>query len=123
MGYRWAADFLVLVHFGFVLFVALGALLTLRWPRLAFIHIPAALWGAVIEFKGWICPLTPLETWLRRQGGEAGYGGGFIENYLLPLLYPGVLTRQVQIGLGIAVVVLNLGIYAIVVRRHRPMTS
>ncbi len=122
MGYRWAADILALVHLGFVVFVTFGALLALRWPRLAWIHIPAALWGAAIEFGGWICPLTPLEGWLRRQGGEAGYGGGFVENYLIPILYPGVLTRQIQIGLGLAVLVLNLGIYAIVVRRHRAET-
>ncbi len=123
MGYRWAANCLALVHFGFVLFVAFGALLTLRWPRLAWVHIPSAIWGATIEFRGWICPLTPLEGWLRRQGGEAGYSGGFVENYLIPMLYPEALTRQMQIGLGIAVLILNVGIYAIVVRRQRAKTS
>jgi hypothetical protein len=120
------ADLIVAVHFAFVLFVVLGGLLVLRWPRVAYLHIPAAVWGAVIEFGGWICPLTPLENWLRRQTGSAGYSGSFIEHYILPILYPSALTRDIQLILGFLVIAFNLTIYAYVFRkagqreRHRP---
>jgi hypothetical protein len=116
---RLLADLVVLVHTGFVLFVVLGGLLTLRWPRAAWFHLPAALWGAGIEFAAGICPLTPLENHLRRLGGEAGYTGGFVEHYVLPVLYPDGLTREVQLVLGTFVVVLNLVVYTIVWRRSR----
>ncbi len=119
MFYRLLADLVVLVHFGFVLFVVLGGLLALRWPRAAWLHLPAALWGAGIEFAAGICPLTPLENHLRRLGGEAGYAGGFVEHYLLPVLYPDGLTRTVQLALGTFVLVLNLVVYAILWRRSR----
>ncbi len=101
------ADLVVAVHFLFVLFVVLGGLLVLRWPRVAYLHIPAAIWGAAIEFGGWICPLTPLENWLRRQAGSSGYSGGFIEHYILPILYPSTLTRTNQLVLGALVLILN----------------
>jgi len=117
--YRVLADVVVTVHFAFVLFVVAGALLVARWPRLAWVHLPAALWGAGIEFTGSICPLTPLENHFRRLAGEEGYPGGFVEHYLLPVLYPGGLTRGVQIVLGIVVVVLNLGIYGWLFARRR----
>lgn len=117
MLYRLLADFVVLAHSAFVLFVVLGGLLALRWPRAAWAHLPAALWGAGIEFLGGICPLTPLENHLRRLGGEAGYAGGFVEHYVLPVLYPTGLTRGVQLALGTFVVVLNLGIYGVICRR------
>ena len=110
---------MVLVHFAFVAFVVLGGLLALRWPRAAWVHLPAAAWGAWIEFAGWICPLTPLEVRLRRLGGEAGYAGGFVEHYILPVLYPAGLTREVQIGLGVFVLVLNVVVYWVVWRRRR----
>lgn len=109
--FRALADLVVVLHLGFVLFVVLGGLLVLRYPRLAWAHLPCAAWGALIEFAGWICPLTPLENWLRRQGGGAGYAGGFVERYLLPILYPGHLTRGIQIALGIAVVAVNVLVY------------
>jgi hypothetical protein len=118
--YRIAADVLVVAHAAFVLFVVLGGLLVLRWPRLAWLHLPAAAWGALIEFRGWLCPLTPLEKVLRRAGGEAGYRGGFIEQYLLPVLYPAGLDRRTQIILGLLVVVLNLAIYGWYLLRRRP---
>jgi|SRR5690606_13015653 len=105
------AEIVVALHFCFVLFVLFGGLLTLRWPRVAWIHLPAAAWGALISFLGWICPLTPLEKWLRQQGGGAGYEGGFIEHYLLPILYPPALTRDVQVVLGGIVLLLNLLVY------------
>ena len=123
---RVLADFVVLVHGTFVLFVVLGALLVLRWPRLAWLHLPAAAWGAWVEFAGWICPLTPLENAFRRQAGQAGYGGGFIEHYVLRLLYPAGLTRETQLILGGMVVVLNLALYAALVlrlTRGRPRDS
>ena len=118
MLYRLLADLTVLVHSGFVLFVALGGLLALRWPRAAWLHLPAALWGAGIEFAAGICPLTPLENHLRRLGGEAGYTGGFVEHYVLPVLYPDGLTRGVQLALGTFVLLLNIVVYAIVWRRR-----
>src|SRR5258708_6207146 len=119
MWYRWAADAVLVVHFAFVLFVILGALLVLRWPRLAWVHVPVALYGALIEFAGFICPLTPLEQWLRHRGGEAGYAGGFVEHYIVAALYPAGLTRPIQLGLGLFVLVFNAVIYATVLRRRQ----
>lgn len=111
MLYSWLADAVLLLHLGFVLFVMLGGLLVLRWPRLIWLHLPAVVWGAAVEFGGWICPLTPLEIWLRRKVGGEGYGGDFIEHYLMPALYPSNLTRNVQLGLGLAVLIVNLALY------------
>ena len=119
MLYRLLADLVVVLHCGFVLFVVLGGLLALRWPRAAWFHVPAALWGAGIEFAAGICPLTPLENHLRRLGGEAGYSGGFVEHYVLPVLYPDGLTRGVQLGIGTFVVLLNASVYLLVWRRSR----
>ena len=117
---RLSADLVIIAHSAFVLFVILGGLLVVRWPKLAYLHLPAALWGAWIEFSGRICPLTPLENALRRQAGEAGYSGGFIEHYILPALYPSGLTRTTQAALGLIVVLINLGIYGYLVLRKRP---
>lgn len=117
--YGVLADLVVVLHVAFVVFVVGGGFLLLRWPSVVWIHLPAAAWGAAIEFGGWVCPLTPLENWLRRRAGEAAYAGGFIDEYLLPLLYPGDLTREIQIALGVLVVVLNGAIYALVWRRAR----
>ena len=103
----------------FVLFVVLGGLLVLRWPRLAYLHLPAATWGVLIEFAGWVCPLTPLEQSLRLKAGEQGYSGSFIEHYLLPLLYPSALTRTIQVALGIIVIAVNLAIYGYLLRSRR----
>lgn len=119
MAYGIAADLVVLLHFAFILFVVLGGLLLLKWPRLAWLHLPAALWGALIEFTGWICPLTPLENWLREIGGASGYSGGFVEQYILVLIYPAGLTREIQLFLGLGVLVLNAAIYALWWRRIR----
>ncbi len=112
MIYALLADFVVACHLCFVLFAVGGSFLVLRWPRLIWLHLPAAGWAALIEFAGWICPLTPLENWFRIKSGETGYEGGFIEHYILPLLYPDALTRETQIVLGIGVVVMNLVIYS-----------
>lgn len=111
MGYRLLADLVVGTHFLFIAFVVAGGFLAWRWRRAAWIHVPVAIWGALIEFAGWICPLTPLENHLRRAAGEAGYAGGFIEHYLIPIVYPVGLTRGIQIGLGVAVVVINVIAY------------
>lgn len=119
MSYALAADLLVVLHLIFILFVAAGGLLALRWPRLAWAHLPAALWGTLIELGGWVCPLTPLENSLRRSAGEAGYTGGFIDHYILSLVYPLGLTRNIQIGLGIAVLTLNALAYGALFVRYR----
>ena len=116
--YGALADAVVAVHFLFVLFVLFGGLLVLRWRWVRWLHLPAAAWGALIELAGWTCPLTPLEKWLRRQGSGAGYEGGFIEHYILPVLYPRALTRNTQLVLGLVVVLLNLFIYWRVFRRR-----
>lgn len=112
MIYGLLADAVVLLHFGFVLFVAAGALAVYRWPRLAWLHLPAAAWGIAVAFAGWVCPLTPLENLLRRLGGQAGYEGSFIEHYIVPLLYPAMLTRRMQIILGAVALTVNAVVYA-----------
>ena len=118
MWYRVLADLLVVAHLGYVLFVVLGGLVVLRHSRLAWVHLPAATWGATIEFTGWICPLTPWEQSLRQLGGQAGYTGGFVEHYLLPVLYPSGLTTSIQLLLGSFVVAVNAAIYGAVLRRY-----
>lgn len=119
MGYRIGADVVLAIHFAFVLFVAAGALLVLRWPRLALVHLPIAIYGAVIEFVGFVCPLTPLENALRRRAGEVGYSGGFIDHYITAAIYPAGLTRHAQLVLGLAVIAVNGIVYAILLRRRR----
>lgn len=119
MLYRVLADAVLLFHLAFILFVVLGSLVVWRFPRLAWMHLPAVLWAGLIEIGGGVCPLTPLENHLRRLGGEAGYPGGFVEHYLLPIVYPQALSREMQIGLGIAAIAINLVAYAILHRRTR----
>lgn len=114
---RLLPDLLVLVHLGFVLFVVAGGALVLRWPRLAFAHIPAGVWGVWIELSGGTCPLTPWEKALRRQAGEAAYTGDFVGHYVLPVLYPAGLTRGLQLWLGVAVLAVNLLFYGVLWRR------
>lgn len=116
--YSLLADLLLLAHGAFVLFVVAGGLLVLRWPGVAWLHLPAALWGASIEFTGRICPLTPLEKTWRRAAGETGYHGGFIEHYVTAALYPADLTRTIQLALGVIVVVLNGWVYWTLWRRR-----
>jgi hypothetical protein len=111
MFFRAAADAVLIAHFAFVLFVVLGGLLVLRWPKLAWLHVPVVAWAAFVEFSGWICPLTPLEISLRRSAGEGGYAGDFIEQYIVAAIYPQGLTREVQLVLGAAVLLLNAAIY------------
>jgi hypothetical protein len=116
------AELVVVIHFLFVLFVVFGALLLFWSKKFVLLHPPAVIWGALIEFTGWICPLTPLENKLRYHAGRAIYEGGFVENYVIPVLYPDGLTRQIQIALGILVVVFNLFLYWVVFRRRKPST-
>lgn len=113
------ADLVVLAHFIFVIFVVFGGLLVLRWPRVAYVHLPVAAYGALIELVGWICPLTPLEKRLREQAGLEGYEGGFVEHYILPVLYPSGLNRGVQLVLGALVIGINVVIYGYVIRRRK----
>lgn len=118
LSYRILADGVVLLHFLFILFVIAGGLLVLHRAYLAVLHLPAAFWGAYVEFSGAICPLTPLENHLRRLAGYDGYSSGFIEHYLIPVIYPAFLTQQLQIYLGLFVVAVNLLVYILVLRRH-----
>ena len=118
--YQLLADFVVLLHVVFVVFAVLGGLLVLRWRGVLWTHLAAAFWAAIVEFFGWVCPLTPLENWLRENAGEAGYRSDFIAHYVLPVLYPRGLTREIQIALGVFVVALNLAIYGWLLRRQSP---
>ncbi|MEX5217274.1 MAG: DUF2784 domain-containing protein [Nitrospiraceae bacterium] len=117
--YGFLANLVMLTHLAFVLFVIGGGLLVLKWPRIAWLHVPAAVWGTMIEFMGWTCPLTPLENRLLAQSAEAGYEGDFITHYLLPVLYPEGLTPTVQIVLGLLVVLLNAATYGLVFAKWR----
>ena len=120
MRYRLLADALVVLHAGFVLFVVLGGLLALFWtPRAALAHIPAAIWGIYIEVTDRVCPLTPLEQRLRALAGQQGWGDGFIDHYVVSLLYPGTLTRGVQLALAALVLLVNTAVYGLVLLRMR----
>ena len=119
MIYAVLADATLALHLAFIVFIVLGGLALLWRRRVIWIHLPAAAWGVAIELFGWTCPLTPLENWLRMRAGEQGYSGTFVEQYLLPIIYPAGLTRSVQLGLAALVLVANLAIYALVWRRSR----
>jgi len=115
--YRLLANAVVLLHALFIVFIVFGGVLAWRWRWVAVLHVPAAIWGVLIEYRGWICPLTPLENALRVKAGQAGYSGGFVEHYLLPAMYPSGLTPRIQAGLGTLVLVVNVVAYTIFVRR------
>ena len=129
------ATLVVAGHFAFLIFVTAGGLLVLRWRRVAWLHVPCFLWGGYIELTGGICPLTPLENRLRSAAGGTEYAGSFIDHYLLPIIYPAGLTRGMQLGLGVGLVLLNVGIYHVDpqapairggqrhVRRPRPLSG
>jgi hypothetical protein len=119
MFFRLLADAIVVLHLAFVLFVVAGGLLVLRWPRVAWFHLPAVAWGVWVELAGRICPLTPLENWLRQRGGETVYTATFVDQYLMPILYPAGLSRDIQWTLGVLVVVVNVCVYLLVFRRLR----
>jgi hypothetical protein len=119
MLYSLLADFVVVLHLAFVVFVLIGGLLALKWPWIVRLHLPAAAWGAIVEFSCWLCPLTPLENWLREQAGQQAYQTDFLERYLLlPILYPDGLTREIQFVLGSIVLLVNGTVYGILWRRH-----
>ena len=118
MGYRILADLVMLVHFAFVVFVVAGGLLVLKWRKVAWLHVPLMLYGATLEFVGWVCPLTPLEQSLRRAAGGAGYEGGFIDHYIRGVLYP-ANWGDIHVWLGVLLIVGNVAIYAWAFRRSR----
>lgn len=120
MWYHLLADLVLLVHVAFVGFVLLGALLAVKWRFILWLHLPAVAWGALVEFAGWICPLTPLENWLRIQAGKPPYTGDFISSYFGSILYPASLTREIQIFFGFVVVTLNAVVYWWLWRRQWP---
>lgn len=119
MLYRVLADAVLLLHLAFVAFAVAGGLFAFRHRWILWLHLPALAWAAFVEFTGRICPLTPLENRLRAAGGAAGYEGGFIEHYLLPLLYPAALTRELQWTLGAGLVAFNVAVYLLLWRKHR----
>ena len=118
MLFKLLADTVAFIPLLFVAVAVAGGLLALRWRRLPWLHLPALAWGATVEFTGWICPLTPLENRLRAAGGAAGYSGGFVDHYLLPLLYPASLERGTQVVLGLALLAINAVAYSLVWRRR-----
>ena len=117
--YALLAGLIVLAHMAFVVFAAAGALLVVRWPAVAWAHVPAAVWAAYIEFSGGLCPLTPLENSLRARAGLDYYAGDFVARYLFPVLYPEGLTRQAQVVIGLLVLAVNAGGYTFVYLRRR----
>lgn len=118
MLFSFGADLLVIIHLGFIVFVVLGGFMLLKWRWLIFVHLPAVLWGVLLEFRGWLCPLTPLEQALRRMGEQQGYTGGFIQHYLLPVIYPPALEEDTQFILGVLVILINVIIYLWVILRR-----
>lgn len=118
MIYSILAEIVVIVHFLFIVFAVVGALFIIKWWWVIFLHLFCAIWAAVVITMGWICPLTPLENRLRRAAGLEGYDSGFIEHYLIPIIYPAGLTREIQIWLGIGVILINILLYTLVIR-HR----
>jgi hypothetical protein len=119
MSYSLLADLVMLVHGLYVLFVVCGGLAVLRWTWLARLHLPAAVWGVLIELGGWVCPLTYLENFWRQLAGESGYTGSYIRHYLEPVLYPLGLTRTTQVFLGLLALLLNLAVYTVLLQRLR----
>ena len=111
-----AAYAIAILHVLFMLFVIFGGLLVWKWPRMMWIHLPAATWGMLVEMAGWYCPLTRWENHFLRAAGRAGYDGGFLNHYVMPLIYPPGLTRGMEIVLGLLVLAINLGVYVRVFR-------
>ena len=117
MLYKILADAIVLAHVGFIVFAVFGGLLVLKWKRLAWLHIPAVIWAVVVEVSNWYCPLTPWEIRLRQLSGASGYETGFVEHYILPILYPAALTKKIELVLGLSVLLINIAVYSWVWRR------
>jgi hypothetical protein len=123
MFYRLAADAVVLLHLGYVIFIVAGGLLVFRWRWIALLHLPAVVWGVLLEFFGWMCPLTPLELGLRAAGGQAGYSGGFVEYYIQPVLYSVEPDMTVQISIGSFVILINIALYGLLLWRLKNRDS
>ncbi len=123
MFYRLSADVVVFIHLAFVVFVIAGGLLVFRWRWIAWLHLPAVLWAALLEFYGWLCPLTPLEQKLRTSAGQTGYGGGFVEHYILPVLYPAGLDESMQFQIGSLVIAINIAVYGWLLWRLKSQES
>ena len=123
MLYLFLADTVLLIHLIFIGFVGCGGILALRWPRLALAHLPTLAWGFAISIGRWVCPLTPLENWLRRSGGEPGYGGEFVDQYISPLVYPPGLTPSAGLWIATWLAVLNLAAYALLLARIRTSST
>ena len=119
MIYSFLADLLMLFHLVFILYVMAGALLIFKWPKTLWLHLPACFWGMTVEFTGWICPLTPWEIRLRRLAGDEDYNGSFIEQYLIPIIYPSGLNREMQMLLGVTVLIVNLSLYTLILLKSR----
>lgn len=115
MIYRILADVVLCVHFAFILYVVFGGFFNIKWPWLTLIHLPAAIWGTLVELKGWYCPLTPLENMFRQKAGIEAIGTSFIEHLLTPIIYPNWLTREIQIVFGVFVIFVNVSVYALLV--------
>jgi hypothetical protein len=122
VGWRLGADVVVLLHAAFIVFVVAGGLLALRWRWVALVHLPVAVYGVVIELVGFTCPLTPLEKALRRRAGSSGYDGGFVEHYVIPVVYPGEFTPGVKVVVALLIVVANVVVYGLLVRTRRRTT-
>ena len=122
MDYQALADLVLVIHALFIVFVVGGGLLALRWRGIAWLHLPAVVWAVLLEVFGWLCPLTPLEQHLRQAAGAGGYSGSFIEHYLVQLVYPAGLTREIQLYLAATVIIVNVVIYTLVFRyrQRRP---
>ena len=123
MFYRLAADAVVLLHLGYVIFIVAGGLLVFRWRWIALLHLPAVAWGVLLEFFGWMCPLTPLELGLRAAGGQTGYSGGFVEHYIEPVLYSVEPDMTVQVSIGSFVILINLALYGLLLWRLKKRDS
>jgi hypothetical protein len=117
--YLVAAEMLVMFHFLFIVFVVAGGLLVLKRLWVVWLHVPAAIWGAVVEINGWICVLTPWENELRKLAGQEGYSGGFIEHYIAPIIYPSGLTHEIQVSMGVSVIIINIIVYGFILYRRR----
>ena len=119
MIYSFLADLLVVFHLVFILYVIAGALLIVKWPKTLWLQLPSCFWGMTVEFTGWVCPLTPWEIQLRRLAGEEGYTGSFIEQFLIPIICPSGLTREVQMLVGGTVLIVNLSLYTLILIKRR----
>jgi len=117
--YNIAADIVVFVHFTFIVFVLVGGVLVFKWRRLIWLHIPSAIWGAMIVMVGWICPLTPIENRLRHAGESETYTRSFIEHYLVPVIYPSGLDREMFIVMGMVVIVINVIVYIMLFVKYK----